>query len=174
MNGYRPEEHAGDLLPELARGELPEERRRAVEAHLASCERCREELEIVRALLAGPAGSMSSAERTEALAEIRRRRGGGRPGSGSVWKTAAAVAAVAAGLAVWQLRGGRSAAPASGAGWSPAAALAAWESDVQQLRPDSSEVEVALGLPDVDAGSDWSDVSPSDVEGLAAPWEGRP
>lgn len=48
-----------DLLPELMHGTLDAEKRRAVEAHVAACPECREELALLRAirpaLMGGPA-----------------------------------------------------------------------------------------------------------------------
>ena len=98
-------------------GELPEGRRREVEAHLLGCPACRAELESLRRLdglvrrspaaPADPAGALRGLE--AALAQAR-----GRTGLWARWRVAAAAAACLAALALgYLLAPGRPPAPAT-------------------------------------------------------------
>ena len=54
--------HATDRLPEYVRGRLSDDVRADVEAHLASCPACGEELQILEALLAAPEPRLEPSE----------------------------------------------------------------------------------------------------------------
>ena len=101
-----------DLLPDLARGALPGPSRIALDAHLATCDACRAELEVVRkayaALKVAPpvdASRIAAAvarstslrrEATTSVAQARRRRAWSIATPGRrTWLAAASVAAIA-------------------------------------------------------------------------------
>ncbi len=54
--------HATDRLPEYVRGRLSDDERADVEAHLASCPACGEELQILEAVLAAPEPRLEPSE----------------------------------------------------------------------------------------------------------------
>lgn len=105
-----------DLLPELVSGRVGAEMQLAVEAHVAECEECAEELELLRALrpalMRGPAidaAKIAAAVRAQVPASSQPVRGRAAP----MWSlriAAAAILAVGAIGIVYAL-GGRSAAP---------------------------------------------------------------
>jgi hypothetical protein len=118
--------HPEELLAPYVDGELEDGERRAVEAHLAGCARCREEVTLARASVArlralpeleAPAGLAS-----RALAES----GGGeraataaRPPRGARWVPAAAAAVLVALVAVVALRPGGGTQEAATSGGNP-------------------------------------------------------
>lgn len=186
-----PEAHPADRLPEYVRGEASDAG--AVEAHLAACERCRREVELLRALAApGPALSPEARERAwrgfaaalpdPAAGGAARPAGTGGFGAGpasaaaepagstwlsSAWKIAAAAAIVVMGLGVWQVN--RQA--AAGAGWNPTAAIRAWEADLADLRPAPEDVRLALGFEPEGAGVPWEALEGAEPPELRVPWE---
>ncbi|MEP7086959.1 MAG: zf-HC2 domain-containing protein [Gemmatimonadota bacterium] len=105
-----------DLLPELVSGRLGAEMQLEVEAHVAECEECAEELELLRALrpalMRGPAidaAKIAAAVRAQLLASSQPVRGRAAP----MWSlriAAAAILAVGAIGIAYALRG-RSATP---------------------------------------------------------------
>jgi Putative zinc-finger len=109
-----------DLLPELVSGRLSAEMQLAVEAHVAECEECAEELTLLRALrpalLRGPvvdAQRIAAAVRAQLPASAR----SGSSGSSARWSTPRRLAIAAAALLAVSAAGyvvatrGRSAAP---------------------------------------------------------------
>lgn len=172
-------DHPSDRLPEYVRGTSPDPE--ALEAHLSSCSRCREEVELLRAL-AGPGPFLEPGER-ERLWERAAARGHGagrgpawRSTAGPAWlsvawKVAAAVALVATGFGVWQVN--RQAA-AGGEGWDPTAALRGWEEDVETLRPGPEDVRLALGYGGEEAEVAWEELDARDAARVRAPWEEVP
>ncbi len=100
-------EHPEHLLAEHVDGALSPEDRALVEAHLASCAACAEEVALAREALAAAAGlpqvdaPFGIAQR--ALREVERKRPFARP---VVWRVAGAAAAAAAVAAVFVFLGG--------------------------------------------------------------------
>lgn len=169
--------HPTDRLPEYVRGGL--EHPAPVEAHLASCDRCRGEVRVLRALASADpalepeerervwrrvAAAASSPGRAAAgttgldRAEPPSSRTGATRWSTAVWRTAAAAALVMLGVGVWQVN------RQAGAAWEPTAALRGWERDLEAVRPAPEDVRMALGYGEPSAAP-WGD--PGD------PWDDR-
>lgn len=155
--------HATDRLPEYARGELSAHDGAAVEAHLAACEACREELELLVALHAAPAQRLETEEAERLYTPLASHRGGSW--TAGVWRAAAGVVLVMTGYGIWLA--GRSG-PQAEASWSAEAALAGWDEDLAELRPGVLDLRVALGgnggLPT------WPEFDAEGMEGLEESW----
>jgi anti-sigma factor RsiW len=85
-----------DALPEYLNDRLDVARRRDVESHLASCDACREELSLLRALRVTMRRG-SAVDTTAIAAAIPPYRAPARRGWATTWRVAAAVVALAAG-----------------------------------------------------------------------------
>lgn len=147
-------EHPEELLAAYVDGELDAADRRAVQAHLRSCERCRGEVEMARvardALTSLPEVPAPEGTAFRVLREARR-----PPATGRVWRIATAVgvaASLAAGVLVLSQRvdlggGGRGDMAAdSGADAGGAARPAQGRSDEQQGAAEAGpEATAALG-----------------------------
>jgi anti-sigma factor RsiW len=86
-----------DLLPELVNGQLDAETTREVEAHVASCEECAEELELLRALrpalMRGPVIDASKiAAAVHGKTSAQPLRDASRPRIATPWRVAIAAA----------------------------------------------------------------------------------
>ena len=101
--------HPDALLAEYVDGALAEGERAAVERHLASCERCRDEVALARAARAALASVPETPAPSDlgaaAIAEARRRAGshpaaGAPPGRPAWYRWAGAAAGIAAALLV--------------------------------------------------------------------------
>lgn len=132
--------HATDRLPEYVRGRLSDDERSDVEAHLASCAACAEELQLLEALLAVPDPYLESHEAERLYTPLR--SPGRRMWAAGAWRAAAGIAIVLAGYAVWLAS--RAEEEAAGA-WSADEALAGWETDLAELRPAEMDLRAALG-----------------------------
>jgi anti-sigma-K factor RskA len=103
--------HPDALLAEYVDGALAEGERAAVERHLGSCERCRDEVALARAgrtaLASVPETAAPSDLGAAAIAEARRRAGShpaaGTPGHPAWYRWAGAAAGIAAALLVLAL-----------------------------------------------------------------------
>ncbi len=175
-------DHPTDALPDYVRGRAPDAEE--IERHLAGCEACRLELEILRALADRSFPGLSEAERERVFAAVSAPgppAGSGGPARGPAlaasggwlsvaWKAAAAIALLLTGLGVWQVVrvGGE-----AGAGWDPQLAIDAWEVDLAALEPAPGEIRLALGLGPLDEtiGMSWDDLEGVDPTELAVPWE---
>lgn len=170
--GIESGEHPSDRLPEYVRGTAPDPEE--VEAHLASCSRCRREVELVRAL-AGHDPALEEAERERVWRRLAPGlRPAGRDGPAwlsGAWKVAAAAALVAMGFGVWQVNR-----QASVAGeWDPSAAIRGWEEDLRALRPAPEDVRLALGHdPEDGGGVPWGEADGGDPAGMRVPWKEEP
>jgi len=171
MNRISDDGHLHDELPEYARGKAADPV--AIEAHLEACVECREELELLRALLEAPGERMTVSERDATFETVLDRAGWTGSGSGwrsAAWKVAAAIAMTLTALGVWQtVRSGE-------ASWDPAVAMEAWEADLADLDPAAADVLAALGYEE---GSDYSwldaqTLSDLDPAELLGPWELTP
>lgn len=132
--------HTTDRLPEYVRGRLSDEERADVEAHLASCAACAEELELLEALLAAPEPRLERSEAERLYTPLpSTSRATWRAG---VWRAAAGVAILLAGYSVWLAS--RTGGEADGT-WSADEALAGWETDLAELRPGAGDLRAALG-----------------------------
>lgn len=159
--------HPSDRLPEFVRGEASDHG--AVEAHLAACERCRREVELLRALTTpGPPLSPEARERAwRGFAAALPASGAGGTWLSPVWKVAAAAAVVVMGLGIWQAN--RHA--AAGGGWDPATAMRAWEADLADLRPEPEEVRLALGFEAEGGAVPWEALEGPEPPEIEVPWE---
>ncbi len=176
-------DHPTDTLPDYVRGRAADADE--IERHLAGCEQCRLELEILRALADRSFPGLSEAEREGAFAGVSPPApspAGGGPAHGGpalaasggwlsvAWKVAAAIALLLTGVGVWQVVrvGGE-----AGAGWDPQFAIDAWEVDLAALEPAPGEIRLALGigLLDEPMGVSWDDLEGVDPTELAVPWE---
>lgn len=157
--------HPVDVLPEYVRGAAPDPE--AVRRHLAACEDCRREAELLRSLADAPVPRLTPRERERVFAAVGApgRRGGSW--RSAAWKVAAAIALLATGLAVWQVN---RVAPRPGE-WDPAEAVRAWEADLADLRPDSADVRIALGYDPDGPAIPWGELEPADAAEVDAPWE---
>jgi len=106
------DQHPEELLAAYVDGELDDAERRAVEAHLAACARCREDVELARASVArlralpeleAPAGAASRAL-AEASGGGRAAAAAARPPRWARWIPAAAAAVLVAVVAVVALK----------------------------------------------------------------------
>jgi hypothetical protein len=161
-------DHPTDALPDYARGRAdnPE----AIERHLAECEACCVELEILRALADAPVAEMTAAEREYAYQRFAQRRRDTGGWLSATWKIAAAIALLLTGVGVWQVfkTGG------DASDWNPQLVLDAWEEDLADLQPGVGEVQLALGFVSLDGeqfGVPWEEMEGIDPIDLAAPWE---
>lgn len=168
-------DHPTDVLPEYVRGraESPE----SIERHLAGCETCRAEVEILRALAESPVAPMTGAEREFAYQRFARRRREAGGWLAAAWKIAAAIALLLTGVGVWQVvrTGGGS------AEWNPQVVLDAWEEDLADLQPDVGELRLALGFVTLDGEMldvpweefevTWEELEGIDSIDFVAPWE---
>lgn len=167
-------EHPTDRLVEYVRGTAPDGTE--IERHLARCARCREELEIVRALAAVPLERLSDGERRFAYSEFRRRRETGTNWLSAAWKVAAAVALVATGVGIWRIADVSS---VGGDDWNPSRALAGWEQEVEDLGVGAGVVSLALAYGPERSYANWEELAQLDPEELArldpeelvGPWE---
>ncbi len=173
-------DHPTDTLPDYVRGRAADAEE--IERHLAACEECRLELEILRALADSSITGLNEAEREGVFARVPppppAARGPGRaPALGTsggwlsaAWKIAAAIALLLTGVGVWQVArvGGE-----AGAGWDPQFAIDAWEVDLAALEPGPGEIQLALGtgLLDDPIGVSWDDLEGVDPTELSVPWE---
>jgi hypothetical protein len=163
-------DHPTDALPDYVRGGV--ERPRLIEQHLAECELCRSELEILRTLADAPVTGMTGSEREQVYSEFARRRATGAGWGVAIWRTAAAIALLLTGVGVWQIvkTAGTS------AGWDPQIVIEAWEEDLAELQLPPGEVRLALGFDGVTAEGlrvSWDELEGADLEplDLVAPWE---
>jgi anti-sigma factor RsiW len=154
--------HTTDRLPEYSRGELPPEERASVEAHLDSCPTCREELELLEALLSAssPELDASTAKRLYTPLPADRERFW-RAG---VWRAAAGIVILLTGYGIW-LAGQTDEVESS---WSADAALADWDADLAELRPGTLDLRVALGANGGPAA--WPEMEGDGMEGLEGTW----
>jgi hypothetical protein len=163
-------DHPTDALPDYARGraESPD----AIERHLAGCETCRAELEILRALADAPVEDMTAIEREDVYRGFARRRATGGGWKVATWRIAAAIALLLTGVGVWQIFK-----TSQGAGgWDPQIVIEAWEEDLVDLQLPPGEVRLALGFDgptEEGLGVPWEELEAVDFDPLemAAPWE---
>jgi anti-sigma factor RsiW len=166
-------EHPTDWLPEYARGQVPDADE--IERHLAACPRCREELELLRALAGAVPETMSEAERELVYSRIRERRRVSGSWLAGAWKVAAAIALVLSGVGIWQIV---VAGEASGE-WNPAMAMSGWEEEIEDLGVEDGDVLLALAYTPDRREVMWEDLTglePEELENLdpdqlVGPWE---
>jgi anti-sigma factor RsiW len=91
-----PNGEVRDALPDYLHGRLDTARHREVEAHLAGCDACREELALLRALRA-TLGRAPAVDASAIAATIPPYRVPARRGWATGWRVAAAVVAIAVG-----------------------------------------------------------------------------
>lgn len=155
--------HATDRLPEYVQGRLSHDERADVEAHLASCPACEEELRITEALSAAPEPRLQPSEAERLYTPLP------LPGRAAwktgAWRAAAGVAVVLAGYAVWLAS--RTAEEADGT-WSADEALAGWEMDLAELHPGETALHAALGG---DGGRAWLELESQELNDLDG-WDG--
>ncbi len=163
-------EHPADMLPDYVRGRA--ENPGAIERHLAECETCRSELEILRALAEAPLADMTELERQRAYGQFARRRTASGGWQVAAWRIAAAIALLLTGVGVWQIfkTGGLEET------WDPQIVLEAWEDDLADLQLSAGEVTLALGYGEMTTdglGVPWDELEAVDLDpiDLAAPWE---
>jgi len=146
--------HPDALLAEYVDGALAEGERAAVERHLASCERCRDEVALARAARAALASVPETPAPSDlgaaAIAEARRRAGshpaaGAPPGRPAWYRWAGAAAGIAAALLVVALIlphvGNAPATTAAAGDAARAAASPATSVETQNVNYDLSGVE---------------------------------
>jgi len=162
-------DHPVDELPAYVRGSARDAVE--IERHLASCETCRAELAILRALAHSGPAPLSDVERERARRAVEARTAS--PGRGSrphpwlalTWRAAAGIALLLTSVGVWRVvQQGRA------GDWDPAAALDGWQEEVAGLELEPADVRLALGLGILDDPGlepSWNEV---DLEDLALPW----
>jgi len=171
-------DHPIDVLAEYARGTATDAE--DIERHLAVCEVCRLELEIVRALAAESQAPLTDIERRAVYRSFEARRADARrtrlrreprPGWLAVtWRAAAGIALLLTSVGVWRIVDGE--APAGE--WNPQVALEGFRQDLDELGMDGGEVRAVLGvglLEDPGVGGPWvgsEAVEPGDAR---PPWE---
>jgi len=163
--------HPLDRLADLVHGRLSEPEAASVQAHLSACARCRDDVEVLRALACAPAPVLSDVERELAWGAFARRRRKARLWPAGSWRVAAAVAIVVTGVGVWRLNAGTE---AGGLGdVAVGRVLAVWARDVDELQVDAPEVSLALGYAadPAPAASAWEGADPADVSAVVGPWE---
>jgi len=160
--------HPTDALPEYARGVATETA--ALERHLAVCEACRVELEVLRALHESGPTPLSDLERQRVYRSFEAKRARTtvralqwRP---ATWKAAASLTLLLGSVGVWQAVQGRE----ESADWSPELALDGWSEDLADLDVGPGAVRLAFG---VGTGDEilWEALDGVDPYDLAAPWE---
>lgn len=159
-----------DLLPLFARGKLPPADRARVDAHVAHCEACAAELEVLRAVsLAFSVPALDAARIANAL-PVRRRASGGVPfRRQSLWRIAASLTLMITGVATVMVVRQRAASnpaaataprdtggPASPGGAVPAASVAS-----SGAQPAAGAAEGGLGF-----GVSLSDLTDAQLETL--------
>lgn len=178
-------DHPVDELPDYVLGRASDAE--AIESHLARCETCRVEVEVIRALGDSGPAPLSAEERKrlfEAFSERRMVAGsireigpsrprkasatrqGGLPWRTTMWRAAASIAFLLTSIGVWQTVQNR---PGS-SDWSPDLALEGWGRDLVELDIGPADVRVALGLDVVDQIA-WEDLEGFDPYEVQAPWE---
>ncbi|MCG8469814.1 MAG: zf-HC2 domain-containing protein [Gemmatimonadetes bacterium] len=174
------DDHPVDALPDYVRGGVADPAE--LEAHLAECEACRVEVEVLRALEDSDPAPLSDVERRRVYHGFEKRRAAGgaprrpafvAPSGGpttvgprwltATWRAAATIALLLTGIGVWQVvqRG------ETATDWSPELALEGWGRDLAELDVEPNAVRMAFGLESEVAWEDL-DVDPFD---LATPWE---
>ena len=161
-----------DALPDYVRGASPESE--AIERHLADCEACRTELEILRALGSSGPDSLTDVERQRAYRGFEQRRarlegargGGHRPWLVRTWRAAAAIAVLLTSVGVWRVVQQAE----MGADWNPEIALEGWAEDLADLEVAPGDVQMAFGSAAVSEPG-WDELEGPDPYDLAAPWE---
>lgn len=167
MNGSRLQtDHPVDALPEYVRGDSPDAH--AIERHLAACETCRLEVEVLTALRESRPSPLSDIEIERTYRGFAARRLVARPAwLVTAWRVAAGVALLLTSVAVVRVVQERS--PAD---WDPDAAIQGWVEDLADLDLPAPEMRLALGvslLDDAALGLPWEDLE--DVEVGELPWE---
>lgn len=166
-------DHPVDVLPEYVRGGFSGAE--AVERHLAGCETCRLEVEMLRALAAPIDSALSDLERARtyrAIAAQREVRSGGTAGSTwlrATWRIAAAVALLLTSVGVLRV------VQAGGAtDWDPDLAMEGWTQELADIELTDGEMRMALGAGFFDdpAFDPWAGASVDPGE-FDIPWEER-
>jgi anti-sigma factor RsiW len=155
--------HATDRLPEYVRGRLSDEERMEVEAHLASCPACEEELRLTNALLGAPEPRLEPSEAERLYVPLP--APGRTAWRAGVWPAAAGLAVVLTSYAVWLAS--RTDGEVDRA-WSVEEALAGWETDLAELHPGETDLQAALGGV---GGTAWLELESGDLNGLEG-WDG--
>ncbi len=161
-------DHPIDALPDYVRGGAVETG--SIERHLAGCESCRVELEVLRAVHGSGPAALSDMERQRAYRSFEARRtapdSSGSRWLWSTWRAAAAIALLLTGVGVWQVvdRGERV------SDWSPELALDGWTADLVELDIGPGAVGLAFGYDTADEML-WEDLEGVDPYDLTAPWE---
>jgi len=156
--------HATDRLPEYVRGRLSDDQRADVEAHLASCPACGEELQILEALRAAPEPRLAPSEAERLYTPLPPGRTAWRAG---VWRAAAGIAVVFTSYAVWLA----SRTDEEVGRWSADEALAGWETDLAELHPGEMDLRAALGGVGGPAWLELEGEDLNDLDGLDGPSE---
>lgn len=136
--------HPVDALVDYARGAAADAE--GIERHLAGCETCRVELEIVRALAAAAPAPLTDIERRTAYRSFEARRTavprGRTPWLGATWRVAAGIVVLLTSAGVWRAVDGGS--PVTE--WNPDAALEGFVEDLADLDVSDREVSAVLGV----------------------------
>lgn len=162
--------HPVDALVELAHGAAADAQ--GVERHLAECESCRLELEIVRALSADTPAPLTDIERRMAYRSFEARRRRARParasGLAAAWRVAAAIAVLLTSVGVWRAVDGGPRATE----WDPDAALEGFAEDLAALDVSDREVSAVLGAGLLgDPGVAWLERDDAGSDETDVPWE---
>lgn len=161
-------DHPIDALPDYVRGAATETD--ALERHLAQCESCRVELEVVRALHESGPTPLSDLERQRVYRAFDVQRmetaAGGPRWLRTTWRAAATIALLLTGVGVWQfVQNGEAATD-----WSPELALEGWSDDLADLNIGLGAVQLAFGVG-TENEIPWDDLEGVDPFDLATPWE---
>lgn len=173
MNRNAPRsDHPADALAEYARGTAADAE--AIERHLAVCEACRVELEIVRALASDAPAPLTDIERRAVYRSFEsRRRRAHRPRPAwlaATWRVAAGIALVLTSAGVWSVVDGGP----TVSEWNPEAALEGFRRDLADLDVAEGDVRAVLGvglLDDPGAGVPWGGFEATDRGEVRPPWE---
>jgi len=167
-------DHPVDVLPDYVRGDVANTAE--IERHLAACETCRAEVEILRVLTRPVATSLSDVEAARVYREFESRRvvaGIDRAAPPprwlrTTWRAAAGIAVLLTSVGVWRV-----VQVGATSDWDPDAAIEGWEQDLAGLELSVGELRLALGVVFVDDASDlgWDGLETVDVGAIEVPWE---
>jgi anti-sigma factor RsiW len=168
-------DHPVDALPEYVRGDVAN--KAEIEEHLAGCETCRAEVEVLRLLARPVATPLSDVESVRVYREFESRRiaagpdlaAPGPPWLRATWRAAAAIALLLTSVGVLRI-----VQVGSTADWDPQVALDGWAEDLADIELSAGELRVAFGVGPVNGVAldlGWDGLEAVDMGEIEVPWE---
>lgn len=166
-------DHPVDVLPDYVRGGIANEAE--IERHLAECETCRAEVEVLRVLARPITTPLSDVEAARVYREFESRRTGPDPVAPpprwlrTTWRAAAGIAVLLTSVGVWRV-----VQVGSTSDWDPEAAIKGWEQDLAGLELSAGDLRLALGVVFVDDFAPdlgWDGLEDVDLGEIEVPWE---